>query len=75
MSTRVQSAETRKNIEKARQVWRAKQIVKEATAEGNREARAARGDKGQLALLDKLGLRAVKERAKLAKRIADATTG
>lgn len=67
---RVQSNETVENIRLARRVWDAKQEAKRATRGANAEARKQRGDKGQLAHLDALGLRAIKERAKLGRRLS-----
>ena len=66
---KAQTAKTRDNIRKARLFWQEKQDRKAATRAANAEARAKRGDKGQLAHLDKLGLTAAKERAKLHKRL------
>lgn len=42
---------------------------KRAEAQARAEARAKRGDKGQLAMLDKLGLTAKRERERLNARI------
>ncbi len=53
---------------RARENWRAKQNAKRKGREKNENARAKRSDKEQLALLDKRGVVAKKERAKLNKR-------